>query len=362
LMSVKRALENGASKSSKEKRARHEYPVTSFKGFQPAEELNYVSGEFLNIAGKFGKEAENEQIVGNEAIFKIRTSGVPNMELFSKIAEKLVISCRGSNNDWGSLQASFSSDEISRFNVDCCMPALLGKDDAQTQKIINKLKARLRRKKFFTVVETPELYQTKTLPIIDAVPKASMQWVHNITSNIKPDKLANTYDIVHNKTKEKVIFSDPDKETGFALLVDFKWKKHPKKIEGADLKNVETEGLYCIAFPIKSLRTIRDLKGEHLGLLKSIRDQGAAAIKKHYGMNRTELRIFIHYLPQFYYFHVHFTGPSIDFGIYADQARMLDEVIGNLEMDSEYYSKCKLVIKVGTEELKKALLPEQIEK
>jgi len=359
-MSAKRALENGKVSSSKEKRARHEYPVTSFKGFHTSEELNYKSGEFLHVAGKFGTGAENEQIVGKEAILKIRTSGVPNMKIFSDIAKKLVISCRGSNKDWGSLQASFSKDEISRFNVDCCMPALLGQDEAQTQKLINKLKARLRRKQFFSVVETPELYRTKTLPIINSVPKASIQWVDNIVSCIKPDQVAYTYDMEHNRMKEKVVFSDPDKEKGFALLVDFKWKKHPKKIEGVNLNKVETEGLYCIAFPVNnSLRTIRDLRAEHLPLLKSIRDKGVAAIKKHYGINRADLRIFIHYLPQFYYFHVHFTGPSIDFGVFADQARMLDEVIGNLELDPEYYTKCQLVIKVGTDELKRALLPQQ---
>lgn len=362
-MSVKRPLDNANRENKGEKRTRLEYPVVSFKGFKPSEQLNYKPDEFLYLSGEFGPDAANSKIIGKEAILKIRTSGVPNIEAFSGIAEKLVISCRGSNNEWGSLQASFSSDDIPRFNVDCCMPALLGKDDTQTQKWINKQKARLRRKEFYTVVETHELYKTKTLPVIEAVPKASIRWVSDIVSNIKQDSVANIYDITHHRVKEKVVFSDPNKETGFALLVDFKWKKHPKKIVGVNLKQVETQGLYCIAFPvIDSLRTIRDLRAEHLPLLKSIRDQGAAAIKKHYGMDRSDLRIFVHYLPQFYYFHVHFTGPSIDFGIFSDQARMLDEVIGNLELDTEYYTKCPLVIRVGTKELKEALLPGVVKK
>ena len=43
------------------------------------------------------------------------------------------------------------------------------------------------------------------------------------------------------------------------------------------------------------------------------------------------LRIFVHYPPQFYHFHVHFTNVSVDVGVSTERAHLLDDIIENLE-------------------------------
>ncbi len=63
-------------------------------------------------------------------------------------------------------------------------------------------------------------------------------------------------------------------------------------------------------------------------------------IRDKYGLPEEELRCYLHYQPSHYHLHVHFThlkynAPSIFIG----QSHLLDEVIDNLELDSQYYAK-----------------------
>lgn len=109
-----------------------------------------------------------------------------------------------------------------------------------------------------------------------------LQWVYNI--------------LEHKKESERIIFEDPDKELGFILLPDLKW----------DGKTVET--FYSIAIAHRlNIKSLRSLAAEHLPLLKNIQSKGAAAIYEKFGLDETQLRVYIHYQPSFYHFHVHFT-------------------------------------------------------
>ena len=60
----------------------------------------------------------------------------------------------------------------------------------------------------------------------------------------------------------------------------------------------------------------------------------------------------MHYPPQFMHFHVHFTalGVCIGAGCFAERAHLLDDIIDNLEADSEYYARCSLTIRVGEQD------------
>ena len=60
---------------------------------------------------------------------------------------------------------------------------------------------------------------------------------------------------------DRIVFEDPDPETGFVLLPDLKW----------DGKNVST--LYLIVLPHKrGIHSIRNLTAEHLPLLNKIKE------------------------------------------------------------------------------------------
>lgn len=145
-----------------------------------------------------------------------------------------------------------------------------------------------------------------------------MQWVYNI--------------LEHKQEVDRIVFEDPCKENGFILLPDLKW----------DGKTVET--LYLIAIVHRhNLKSLRSLSGEHLPLLRNIRDKGIAAIANRYNIPRSQLRIYFHYQPSFYHLHVHFTYLKYDApGIFCEKSHLLDTVITNLELLPDYYEKATL--------------------
>jgi len=52
--------------------------------------------------------------------------------------------------------------------------------------------------------------------------------------------------------------------------------------------------------------------------------------------------VFVHYQPQFYHFHVHFTRLENEVGCAVERGHLLSDVIQNLEFDEGYY--CKRII------------------
>ena len=57
----------------------------------------------------------------------------------------------------------------------------------------------------------------------------------------------------------------------------------------------------------RSVRSLRDLGQDHLPLLRNIQEKGTQEIEKKFGVPRNSLRVFVHYHPSYYHFHVHFT-------------------------------------------------------
>lgn len=138
------------------------------------------------------------------------------------------------------------------------------------------------------------------------------------------------YNILEHKQEEdRIIFEDKDTDNGFILLPDLKW----------DGRTLET--LYCLAIVHRrDLKSLRDLNEKHLTLLKNIRDAGCAAIEKKFNLKKSQLRIYFHYQPSFYHLHVHFNSLKNEFpGIYCEKSHLLDTVINNIELLSDYYKK-----------------------
>lgn len=60
-------------------------------------------------------------------------------------------------------------------------------------------------------------------------------------------------------------------------------------------------------------------------------------------MDKSQLRIYLHYQPSFYHLHVHFTYLKYEApGILAEKAHLLSNVISNIELLSDYYQKITL--------------------
>ncbi|EDV43778.1 uncharacterized protein Dana_GF18649 [Drosophila ananassae] len=169
----------------------------------------------------------------------------------------------------------------------------------------------------YLIRETPELYEKITLPYLTES-QFSLEWVYNI--------------LEHKQEKERIVFEDDDAETGFILLPDLKW----------DGRNVEN--LYLLGIIRKhDIKSLRDLNGSHLNLLRNLRQSSKKAIRERYGVNPNQLRMYFHYQPSFYHLHVHINPVRNDApGIWCEKSHMLDTVINNLELLPDYYQRATL--------------------
>jgi m7GpppX diphosphatase len=173
------------------------------------------------------------------------------------------------------------------------------------------------------LLETPTLYQTITLPYIKRIPESRTQWVQNILNG--------------SAEADRVLYHDHDPNTGFVILPDMKW-------------NGLSETLYWVAISMRSdILSLRSLGHQHLDFLKKLRDTSYNLVKEKAGLARSQLRLFIHYQPSYYHFHVHITAVAFSDapGVVSGQAHLLDTVIDNIELYPEYYQKATLPFVIG---------------
>ncbi|KAF3924037.1 hypothetical protein ABW21_db0206588 [Orbilia brochopaga] len=158
------------------------------------------------------------------------------------------------------------------------------------------------------VVETPEIYRQYVSSYIGReVSRGRLSWVYNILD--------------HREESEKIIFEDPDKTSGFILLPDLKW----------DLVTLKALYLSVIVHRL-DIRSIRDLTAAHIPFLRDIRSKVLTAASTRYELAQDQLKIYVHYQPSYYHFHMHVVHVSHDMGASATvgKAILLDEIIQTL--------------------------------
>lgn len=142
------------------------------------------------------------------------------------------------------------------------------------------------------VRETPDLYDSLVKPFITAFPTSRTQWsTVSIASPLSRLKqyICRVEDTLQGKSEaEKVLYKDPSQDVGYVLLPDMKW----------DLTTVSSLYLLAIAFS-RSIRSLRDLRKTHLGMLKSIRKEAARVVMDRWGLEQGSLRMFVHYQPSY---------------------------------------------------------------
>ena len=119
------------------------------------------------------------------------------------------------------------------------------------------------------------------------------------------------------------------------ILPDMKW----------DLKTVSS--LYLVALvQDRSIRSLRDLRKRHVGLLSSIRSVAERVVQEKWGLGRGALRMYVHYQPSYCklhppdlrvaevvlvdHFHVHIVNANYQgamLGMSVGQAHLLDDII-----------------------------------
>jgi hypothetical protein len=95
------------------------------------------------------------------------------------------------------------------------------------------------------------------------------------------------------------------------------------------------------------LRTLRDLRGEHIPMLQQLHAQACQKIYDEYGVEPGQVMAYIHYPPSVYQLHIHFkhlTGHHV----FHDTFRVhpLLSIINNLRIDPDFYTKSSLQLPV----------------
>jgi len=87
-----------------------------------------------------------------------------------------------------------------------------------------------------------------------------------------------------------------------------------------------------------TIRSLRDLRKKHVPLLNAIRLEAGRVVQEKWGLGNGTLRIYIHYQPSYYHFHVHIVNVNYQgaiLGMTIGQAHLLEDVISLLELDPD---------------------------
>ncbi|KAH3903278.1 related to m7GpppX diphosphatase [Saccharomycodes ludwigii] len=167
--------------------------------------------------------------------------------------------------------------------------------------------------KFHIIRETPEMYVTIVLPYIEEMHNnGRLNWVYNI--------------LYKDAELDRIIYKDPKE---FVLLPDMKWSGEPEEIDA----------LYLVAIVYRDdIRSIRDLRYKDRDWLIEIQDKIKQIVTCAYKIESDVLRIFVHYQPSYYHFHIHVVNVKqfgLKDGISVGKAILLDDIIENLKYMGE---------------------------
>lgn len=129
------------------------------------------------------------------------------------------------------------------------------------------------------------------------------------------------------------------------------WAATQIKDNGAlDYPSKSLNWLVIVTDPL--LRSIRDLRGEHVKMLEEMYEQCVSAIQREYKIGRSDIMVFANYPPSVYRLHFHFCAPFFTSSPY-DAFRMhpFSTVMNNLRVCPDYYklSVFQVPLHVGSE-------------
>lgn len=163
------------------------------------------------------------------------------------------------------------------------------------------------------VTETPALYASHVRPYMAAQRAAGrLNWVFNIIEGVKE--------------ASDVIYRTPygqDPEEGFLLLPDLNWDR-------STLDALHLLGLV----ERRDIWSLRDLRRKHVPWLRHMRDKFLDATTRVYpSIERDQLKLYVHYQPTYYHFHIHIVHVALEAGATqaTGKAVGLEGIISQLE-------------------------------
>ncbi|CAF3484988.1 unnamed protein product [Adineta steineri] len=175
------------------------------------------------------------------------------------------------------------------------------------------------KKDFALVTETHRRYETIVLPYIEKQ-QFNLQWVYNVLDG--------------KSERERVLLDTDD----FLLALNPSWD------------GTVNDSLHALAIvKPRNIRSIRDLKSEHLPLLQSVLEKSMNFFSSKYGLSSKNIRAFFHYPPSYYHLHIHFTALANRIcGVEVERARLLQDVIDHIQLQDDYYQTKTLYYKLAT--------------
>ncbi|CAJ1336432.1 unnamed protein product, partial [Effrenium voratum] len=129
------------------------------------------------------------------------------------------------------------------------------------------------------VPESRALYDAVTVPKTLQGAEKRDTWVANI---------------IEGKAEQEFVVKELS-GNGLVVVKDYKWQK----------MEVVDDLYYLCLFSDMAVRSLRDLRAEHLPLLKRIRAEVVPGLARKHGVEASALLAYVHYHPTFWYFHVH---------------------------------------------------------
>lgn len=159
------------------------------------------------------------------------------------------------------------------------------------------------------VHETPQIYAKYMRPYIAAQhSKGTLQWVYNILDGLKE--------------QEDVIYRETGLE-GFLLLPDLNWDR--KTLESLHLLGIVER---------RDIWSVRDLKKSQVGWVTHMREKMLdATVRLYPELERDQLKLYVHYQPTYYHFHIHIVHVALEAGTTqaTGKALGLENVISQLD-------------------------------
>lgn len=164
------------------------------------------------------------------------------------------------------------------------------------------------------VNETPEVYRDHVRPYMQKQrEEGRLNWVYNI--------------IEGKKEVEDVITRTPfgqDPDEGYLLAPDLNW----------DRKTLDALHLLAIV-ERRDIWSLRDLRKKHIPWLRHMRSKiVAATIRTYPTIEADQLKLYVHYQPTYYHFHIHVVHVALEAGATqaTGKAVGLESIIEQLEV------------------------------
>ncbi|KAF2816240.1 scavenger mRNA decapping enzyme [Mytilinidion resinicola] len=159
------------------------------------------------------------------------------------------------------------------------------------------------------VTETPEIYVSHVRPYMQRKRKEGrLNWVFNI---------------IEGRTEQEQVIYREHGDEGFLLLPDLNW----------DRKTISSLHLLALV-ERRDIWSVRDLKKKHVTWVNHMREKLLdVTVKLYPELEKDQLKLYVHYQPTYYHFHIHIVHVSLEAGgtQATGKALGLENIIGQLE-------------------------------